>query len=598
MRLLYSAALLALPLAATAQDTNCDPILSSQAEVDAFDCTHIASLDIYGGQSGIENLHGLSELTTIDDYLALSSHHVLPNLDGLESLTYVGGDLILYETSLENLDGLQSLTTVGGWLELEDNYYLTDLDGLQNLETVRTLTVANSYLLRDVEALSSLLSVESITIAFIDSLRTLEGFRGLTEVAGNINIVGNETLESLEGFRSLTTLGGDLYVHSNASLDNLDGLRSLTSVDGYLEIVSNASLRNVDGLAALASVGTGYFPDEGLIFWSNPVLERCAIGLGPILTAEQEDPDAVLGGFRFESNGYGLPDGAEGSDCNSVESILAAYDASPFCPPTDLDSQQAVDGFACGAVAQLTISGSDVTNLDALSGLTTVAEDLVISGTSLESLSGLENLTAVGASLRIAENAALTSVGLDALTSVGADLLIRENGALTDLDPLAQLASVGGDLTVGYNAALARCAPGLGPLLTAEQEDPATVGGDKLFEANGTALSETDCNAEADILAAYAVAAEEGPGDLAAALAVFPNPATGPVTVRFALPAPAAARVTVHDLLGREVLRLSDGAPASAADLQFDAGALAPGLYVVRLVTESRVETARLAVAR
>jgi hypothetical protein len=43
------------------------------------------------------------------------------------------------------------------------------------------------------------------------------------------------------------------------------------------------------------------------------------------------------------------------------------------------------------------------------------------------------------------------------------------------------------------------------------------------------------------------------------ALQCFPNPATTDATIRFSLPTEQAVTITVHDLLGREVLRVADG---------------------------------------
>ena len=60
MRFLFTAALAALAFpAASAQGSNCDTFLDSQAEVDAFDCTSIPYLTIRG--TDITNFDGLSE---------------------------------------------------------------------------------------------------------------------------------------------------------------------------------------------------------------------------------------------------------------------------------------------------------------------------------------------------------------------------------------------------------------------------------------------------------------------------------------------------------------------------------------------------------
>ena len=83
------------------------------------------------------------------------------------------------------------------------------------------------------------------------------------------------------------------------------------------------------------------------------------------------------------------------------------------------------------------------------------------------------------------------------------------------------------------------------------------------------------------------------------ALRAFPNPTPGRATVAVTLDAPAALTVAVHDALGRLVARLADGpAPAGRLALDLDASRLAPGVYVVRVVADGEVQTARLSVVR
>lgn len=82
-------------------------------------------------------------------------------------------------------------------------------------------------------------------------------------------------------------------------------------------------------------------------------------------------------------------------------------------------------------------------------------------------------------------------------------------------------------------------------------------------------------------------------------LAVYPNPAPGAATVRFATTAPGTARVAVYDVLGREVARLSDRAHAGGDQaLEWDPGTLPNGLYFVRLTTDNRVVTRSVVVRR
>jgi hypothetical protein len=81
-------------------------------------------------------------------------------------------------------------------------------------------------------------------------------------------------------------------------------------------------------------------------------------------------------------------------------------------------------------------------------------------------------------------------------------------------------------------------------------------------------------------------------------LSVFPNPATDVATLRFAVDAETAATVTVYDALGRQVLVAHEGVAAGVVEAEVNAAALPAGLYVARLVTDSRTETLRFSVVR
>jgi hypothetical protein len=80
-----------------------------------------------------------------------------------------------------------------------------------------------------------------------------------------------------------------------------------------------------------------------------------------------------------------------------------------------------------------------------------------------------------------------------------------------------------------------------------------------------------------------------------------PNPAFGPVTLRFALPRAASVSLAIYDATGRHVRSLasgpkSEGAHTMAWDLRDESGiTTAPGIYFVRLEVEGHVLTRKLA---
>lgn len=82
------------------------------------------------------------------------------------------------------------------------------------------------------------------------------------------------------------------------------------------------------------------------------------------------------------------------------------------------------------------------------------------------------------------------------------------------------------------------------------------------------------------------------------ALRAGPSPGRGPVTVSFAVPAARTAgvdvRVSVYDALGRRVAVLADGARFPGAFRTVWPADVAQGLYLIRLESDTQVETARV----
>lgn len=95
------------------------------------------------------------------------------------------------------------------------------------------------------------------------------------------------------------------------------------------------------------------------------------------------------------------------------------------------------------------------------------------------------------------------------------------------------------------------------------------------------------------------VGRDDGPLSVLALDPVQPNPTSGVSTVRFALPTPQSVRLSVVDLLGREVAVLLDGYEAAGRHtMELDSSRLALGIYTVRLHAGGTVLTQRVTVVR
>ncbi len=76
----------------------------------------------------------------------------------------------------------------------------------------------------------------------------------------------------------------------------------------------------------------------------------------------------------------------------------------------------------------------------------------------------------------------------------------------------------------------------------------------------------------------------------------YPNPFNPTTTINYALPTPSEVRISVVDMLGRQVAALLNGEVKSAGyhTVQFDAGRLSSGTYLVTMKAGNFVATHKL----
>ncbi len=172
-------------------------------------------LSISGSVDGFQNLRSIGGL-----YLSGGGH--FKGLQNLESI----GTISLSETSLEDLDFLQSVDTVKGDLYIRD-YGIKDLNGLKNLVKIKdNFSIINNYELLNIDGLSK-----------------------LTLVGGKIYLAGNSQIQNINGFQNLTS-AGDIEFYNNYNLSNLDGFQNLISVNS-LSFSNNNYLHDLCGIKLL-----------------------------------------------------------------------------------------------------------------------------------------------------------------------------------------------------------------------------------------------------------------------------------------------------------------------------------------------------------
>jgi hypothetical protein len=438
----------------------------------------LSSLISIGGSlivatSNIRNLNGLAGLTSLGGSISIVANRELINIDALSNLTCVLGNIDIYNNdALESLEGLSGLTSVGGRLNISTNYGLDNLNGLSSLTSIGGTLYLISNLLSNIDGLSGLTFIGgSLTIDYESMLSNLNGLLGLTSIGSGIGITFNSRLTNIDGLQNLTSIDGIVTIYNNDELMDLDGLHCLTSVEGLL-INNNEKLINIDGLSSLMSVG------GNLSLYNNPNLSRCC-GLYPLLAF-----GSVGGSKDIRDNGSGCTeqDIRSGGHCRSCDEDFV------------LTSQAEVDHlYTTGCTVMegsLTIQGLNITNIDALTFLTSIYEDLyIINNPLLTNLDGFINLTSLGGDLIIENNPILTDLdglSVSSLSSIGKDLKINNNITLTNLNGLSELTYVGGDILLTNNPLLTDFS-GLYPVLNI-----GGVAGSITIEGNGTNPAATE----------------------------------------------------------------------------------------------------------
>jgi hypothetical protein len=223
----------------------------------------------------------------------------------------------------------------------------------------------------------------------------------------------------------------------------------------------------------------------------------------------------------------------------------------------------------------LTIQGTGINSLANLGNLIEVTGNVTIKYTSLPNMTGLNALATIGGSLTIQYNnygAHLTSLnGLGALTTVGANLIITTNVYLSDccsIEALLDNAGVGGSILISGNAFGCQSVAQINTACSGSIIAPPDTGV-SLFE-------------QVDV----------------PRMSLFPNPASGEVTIGLQGLNGGETTLLIYDQLGRTVFvqRLAEGQNSVTLDL--NDGLFRNGIYMVSATTDGQRLTKRLVVAR
>jgi hypothetical protein len=200
----------------------------------------------------LADLSGFSGLERIDGSLLLTATG-MENLDGFESLRFVGTDsfadalVIADNPALADVTALGGLTRLATSIVIANNAALTSAAGIDRLASTSNVTIANNALLSELAGLTELENAMSLTVAANPSLATLS-LPSLVE-AGSFSVTSNEALATVS--LPLLERAQTLTFAENQALTSVGTLDALTDVD-LLVITGNPMLPQcfVDALDA------------------------------------------------------------------------------------------------------------------------------------------------------------------------------------------------------------------------------------------------------------------------------------------------------------------------------------------------------------
>ena len=296
-----------------------------------------------GGNNALTSLTGLENLISIGGSLEIEDNDALTSLTGLDNVTSIGGGFdISSNDSLTSLLGLDNVTSIGGNIEIGFNNSLTSLTGLDNLTSIGDLFIHNNYALASLTGLDNLTSIgEDLVIFENNALTSLTGLENLISIGGSLEIDFNDALLSLTGLDNVTSIiGGGLSISENPALTSLLGLDNVASIGGSLIIYDNAALTSLTGLD---NINAGSIDD--LYIFNNSSLPTCEV---QSICDYLASPNGII---EIYNNATG---------CNSQVEVEEACELSV----ESINPKDEISIFPNPANRQLTISNKDGTTID------------------------------------------------------------------------------------------------------------------------------------------------------------------------------------------------------------------------------------------
>lgn len=358
----------------------------------------VAGTAYFGTVSGCD-LARFQNITVIFGSVLISGCGPSSDLSGLSRVTYIQGDVEIFNCLFATMPEFSNLTAIGGNLTLQFN-----------------------------------------------SLINVAAFARLTSVGGSLTLggaygtPGSCLLDDVNGFLSLTHVGGDLSVSYCSVLKDVDGFASLQHIGQMLRLYNNANLTDVTGFSHLQFIGGAMDIEASPMVTSLAFPQLSSVGSSMTLNLDATVQFALLtsiGGDLSLSGGMPNVDGFANLTLLGGNLLLT------------LGSIHTVDAFSklAAVPGALKIQYCQaLMNVNGFANVGRIGGDLTISSnTALMNTNGFSKLTTIGGILDIGGNQDLSDLtGFNNLISVdGPTITICGNSALTTIPPIFNSLAVG-----------------------------------------------------------------------------------------------------------------------------------------------------------
>ncbi|MFV0573749.1 MAG: T9SS type A sorting domain-containing protein [Xanthomarina gelatinilytica] len=237
-------------------------IISNQSQVDNFSYTKITGFLLIEEDvaNNIQNLNGLNELTSVGGNLIITNNTAVNSLGGLENLSLVNGKIIIdNNSSLLTLSGLDGVVSINESMSILNNNSLQSIDGVNSLVTIGdTLVIYNNPSLTSINGFQNLTSIENA--GFDENAINI-----VTVSNGSLGITNNNSLTSINGFANLNTIHAFLSIQNNPLLTSINGINSLSNF-----VYPYGPLFNIKNNSSFSDYCTlSYIISDGLISSSS-----------------------------------------------------------------------------------------------------------------------------------------------------------------------------------------------------------------------------------------------------------------------------------------------------------------------------------------